>query len=74
MSPRSNSADEFSWNFKYGNLQSQGAYTKVIGLVPKIKELPFEFARKVKIIFNAAKTPSDIAKDLEMTKARAAIE
>jgi len=58
----------------YGNLQSQGAYTKVIGLVPKIKELPFEFARKVKIIFNAAKTPSDIAKDLEMTKARAAIE
>ena len=54
---------------KFGNTNSNSAYTKAIGLVQKAKELPIEYDKIVKTIFNSVKKEKDIVADTAMTNA-----
>ena len=59
---------------KFGNTQSNNGYTKAIGLVSKAKELPEEYDKIVKTIFNSVKQEKDVFADAEISQVNKAIE
>ena len=60
----------------YGNFpqKSNGEYTKTIGLVNRIKEIPNDYHKVYQAVFNKAKTVIDIAAEVELTRVRSLIE
>ena len=41
-------------------------YTKTVGLIPRVKELPKDVDKRVKTVFNSAKTAGDLLRDTEL--------
>lgn len=61
----------------YGNSQkSNGEYTKTFGLANRYlsKELPMEFHRILRAVFNKAKTAVEIAQEIELNRIKNLIE
>lgn len=47
------------------NISNKGnIFSKTIGIIPTMTELPFEYDRKVKMIFNSTETATHLVRDI----------